>query len=52
MNLKEIKVILLVLFLFIVLSQVLESRDCTPAPTPTPSPTETPLLTLQLVRGD
>lgn len=46
MNLKEIKVIILVLFLFIVLSQVLESRSCTPAPS------ETPILGLQLVRDD
>ena len=53
MNIQEVKKIVLVLFLFIVLSHVAESKACDdkPAPTPTPSPSETPLLSLQL-RGD
>lgn len=50
MNIQEVKKIVLVLFLFIVLSHVVESKACDdkPAPTPTPSPSETPLLILQL----
>lgn len=56
MNLQEVKKIVLVLFLFIVLSHVAESKACddkpVPTPTPTPSPSETPLLILQLMKGD
>lgn len=29
-----------------------QSKSCETSPAPIPSPTETPLLTLQLVRGD
>ena len=54
MNIQEVKKIVLVLFLFIVLSHVVESKACDdkPVPTPTPSPSETPLLILQLMKGD
>jgi len=48
MNLQEVKKIVLVLFLMFVLSHVVESKACEPAPSPTPSPSETPLLSLQL----
>lgn len=48
MDLQEVKKIVLVLFLMVVLSHVVESKACEPAPSPTPSPSETPLLILQL----
>jgi len=51
MDLQEVKKIVLVLFLMVVSSHVVESKACEPAPSPTPSPTETPLLILQL-RGN
>lgn len=52
MNLQEVKKIVLVLFLMFGLSHVVESKACEPAPSPTPEPTETPILTLQLMKGD
>lgn len=54
MNLQEVKKIVLVLFLMVILSHVVESKACEdkPVPTPTPSPSETPLLSLQLMKGD
>ncbi len=52
MNIKELRLIALFLIMFILISQIVESKACEPAPSSTPTPTETPLLILQLVRGD
>lgn len=49
---KEIKKIILFFVIMIILAQMIESKACVIAPSSTPAPSETPLLILQLVRGD
>ena len=49
---KEIKKIILFFAIMFIFAQMIESKACVIAPSPTPEPTETPILTLQLMKGD